>query len=259
MVYQPGLPVKYCLLPYPSTYEEIRRAFTAIPDKIIVMKESMPDYQTPSLQTRDCGTAPYLAMLHEQRRLHQQRIQNHIPDTILLLEHPPVITLGVRKDANQLLVDRADLNDQDIEVIETHRGGGVTAHNPGQLVCYPIIHLQDRKLSVIGYMRSLEAVGMALLAQLGVRAQRRQGYPGLWINDKKKIASVGVRISRYVTYHGMAINIQNDLRLFDMIVPCGLEGIEITSVYRETGNRFNMQNIKQRLHELLMDAFSGVS
>ena len=123
--------------------------------------------------------------------------------------------------------------------MEIRRGGGATAHNPGQLVFYPIVHLQELRLGVNEYVRTLEAIGIELLAGLGVRERRRKGFPGLWVGQRK-IASVGVRVSRFVTCHGMAINIQNDLSIFNFMVPCGLDGVVMTSAQRETGKTYDM-------------------
>ena len=208
-----------------------------------------------SLRIHDCGLANYRQVLEQQRQLCEKRQQGKIPDTVLIAEHPPVITLGARQSANKLLTNRSDLAKRQIDVVESRRGGGTTAHNPGQLVFYPILHLQELGLGISEYIRELEAIGIELLEQLGVESQRRKGLPGLWVNDRK-IASIGVRISKFVTYHGMAINIQNDLSIFDFLVPCGLEGIEMTSVLKETGRRYSMPDVKQKLSQLLIKHFS---
>jgi len=206
------------------------------------------------LQIIDCGLAPYRQVLARQHELHEKLVRREIANTILIAEHPPVITLGARKDANKLLVSRAELEKEQIEVIETRRGGGATAHNPGQLVIYPIVNLQFLGLDVNQYIRTLETVGSQLLEPLGVRCTGRRSAPGLWV-DNKKIASIGVRVSSSVTYHGMAINIQNDLSIFDSLVPCGLEGVEITSVLKETGNNCSMTRLRENLTDLLVRHF----
>jgi len=138
--------------------------------------------------------------------------------------------------------------------VDVRRGGGTTAHNPGQLVFYPILNLQKTGLGINQYIRELEAIGAELLKQLDVHSTRRKGAPGLWIGARK-IASIGVRVSRYITYHGMAINIQNDLSIFDFIVPCGLDNVEMTSVLKETGKHHSMNLVKQKLSELLTKHF----
>jgi lipoate-protein ligase B len=202
------------------------------------------------LAIRDCGLANYREVLALQQELLEQRRSGQIADTILIVEHPAVITLGARKSANKLLVGPDELARRNIDLVEIRRGGGATAHNPGQLVFYPILHLQELRLDINQYVRTLEAIGIELLAGLGVQSERRQGFPGLWV-DGRKIASIGVRVSRFVTCHGMAINIQNDLSIFDLMVPCGLDGVRMTSVQKETGKTYDMEQIKTQLSRLL--------
>jgi lipoic acid synthetase len=205
-----------------------------------------------SIQIRDCGLEDYRTTLELQHRLVEQRQQNEIGDTILIVEHKPVITLGARQNANKLLIERAKLIEKGIDVVETRRGGGATAHNPGQIVFYPILNLQQLRLGINEYIRTLEQIGIELLKQLGVESNRRKGFPGLWVGEKK-IASIGVRVSRQIAHHGMAINICNDLSIFDYIVPCGLENIEMTSVLNETGKEISMQEVKNHLSRLLAE------
>jgi len=209
-----------------------------------------------SLRIIDCGLANYRETLQLQHRLRQKRSRGEIPNTVLILEHQPVITLGARQSANKLLADRNDLAQKHIDVVDIRRGGGTTAHNPGQLVFYPILHLQQLNLGISEYIRELESIGAELLEQLGVHAERQKGFPGLWAGARK-IASIGVRVSRFITYHGMAINIQNDLSIFDFITPCGLNDVEMTSVLKETGKRHSMSLIKRNLAELLKEHFSS--
>ncbi len=219
------------------------------------------------LRVVDCGLANYQEVLQQQHELHEKRRQGEMPNTVLIVEHPPVITLGARQSANKLLVSREDLAARQIDVVDIRRGGGATAHNPGQLVFYPILHLQELGLAINEYIRQLETIGIELLEELGVYIQRRTGLPGLWVlqensklktqNSKlRKIASIGVRVSKGVTYHGMAINIQNDLSIFDLMVPCGLTGVEMTSVLKETGKQRSMSELKEKLSQLLVRHFS---
>jgi lipoate-protein ligase B len=202
------------------------------------------------LTIRDCGLAEYREVLALQQDLQEQRRSGRIGDTVLIVEHPPVITLGARKSANKLLVSPEELAPRGIDVVEIRRGGGTTAHNPGQLVFYPILHLQELRLDINRYVRTLEAIGIELLAGLGVRSGRHKGFPGLWVGERK-IASIGVRVSRFVTCHGMALNIQNDLGIFDFMIPCGLDGVQMTSAQKETGRVHDMEQIKTSLGELL--------
>ncbi|UCC23550.1 MAG: lipoyl synthase, partial [Planctomycetota bacterium] len=210
--------------------------------------------QTRSLQIRDCGLADYREVLQLQHELRERRVLCQIPNTVLIAEHPPVITLGARQDANKLLVRRSELAQEGIDVVDIRRGGGATAHNPGQVVFYPILNLKDFGIGINEYIRELEAIGSELLEWLGIRCQRRKGLPGLWVG-KRKIASIGVRVSKSVTYHGMAINIQNDLSIFDFFVPCGINGVKITSALKETGKHYSMSEVKQKLGQIITKHF----
>ena len=207
------------------------------------------------LSVLDCGLIEYREALRLQHELHEQRCRGEIPNTVLIAEHPCVITLGTYEDGNKLLASREQLQQKRIEVVRSRRGGGATAHNPGQLVFYPILNLKQLGLGVGEYIRELEGIGAELLKQLGLACQRRKGFPGLWIVGKK-IACIGVRISKCVSYHGMAINIQNDLDIFDFILPCGLEGVEMTSVWRQSNRNYSMGQVKEKLSQLLIKHFS---
>jgi len=218
------------------------------------MKSLSEQNKNSLLQIRDCGLADYCQILQLQQHLRTQKQQNEIPNTVLIVEHPAVITLGARQSSNKLLSNRKDLEQKHIDVVEVRRGGGTTAHNPGQLVFYPILNLQKTGLGINQYIRELEAIGAELLDQLDVQSSRRKGAPGLWV-DSRKIASIGVRVSKFITYHGMAININNDLSIFDYIVPCGLDNVEMTSVLKETGKEHPMNQIKQKLAEILKEHF----
>jgi lipoate-protein ligase B len=205
----------------------------------------------PGLAVRDCGLAQYREVLALQQQLQEQRRAGVVGDTVLVVEHPSVITLGAHKSSNKLLVNGEELARRGIDCVEIRRGGGTTAHNPGQLVFYPILNLHDLGLDINAYIRTLEQIGIELLAGLGVESDRCKGFPGLWIGPRK-IASIGVRVSRFVTCHGMAINIQNDLSIFQLMVPCGLDGVQMTSVQAETNKTHDMRQVKARLAELLV-------
>jgi lipoate-protein ligase B len=215
--------------------------------------ESEQDQQaqaTDRLAIRDCGLAEYRQVLALQQQLQEQRRAGLVGDVVLVVEHPPVITLGAHKSSNRLLASPDELARRGIDLVEIRRGGGTTAHNPGQLVFYPILHLQPLGLDINTYVRTLEQIGIELLAELGVESDRKKGFPGLWVGQRK-IASIGVRVSRFVTCHGMAINIQNDLGIFGCMVPCGLDGVVMTSAQKETGRVYEMNQIKEQLAALL--------
>jgi lipoate-protein ligase B len=203
----------------------------------------------------DCGLTRYKDALRFQIAILEHRQKDEVPNTILLLEHKPVITLGARESENKLLVSEEMLAANGIDLESVGRGGGSTAHNPGQVVVYPIINLKSLGLGVSDYIRKLEAIGIELLEQYGIKSARKEGYPGLWVGERK-IASVGVKVKQHVTFHGMAININNDLGIFENIVPCGLEGVQITNVQEEAGSEISMGQIKQRLAELCREHFS---
>lgn len=211
--------------------------------------------QSGQLAIRDCGLAGYGQILSVQQELLAARQQDDVPNTILLVEHHPVITLGARKSENKLRTEQTVLRTKGIEIIAVGRGGGTTAHNPGQLVIYPIVKLKSLNIDVTEFVRRIEQVGLELLAQLDITADRKKGLPGLWVGNEK-IASVGVQIKKWVTMHGIAINIQNDLSIFDWIVPCGLDGVTMTSAARQTGRSYDMNTIHQAAAQLCRRLFS---
>lgn len=208
-----------------------------------------------TLRICDCGIIEYRKALELQHQLRNQRRNDQIPNTVLVAEHLPVITLGARKSNNKLLVEHGELTEKNIDLIEIRRGGGATAHNQGQLVFYPVFKLTDLDLGINEYVRLLEQTGIELLEGLGVSSRRRKGFVGLWVEDRK-IASIGVRVSKMVTYHGMAINIQNDLSIFNNMVPCGIDGVVMTSVFKEKNVKYPMNDVKKKLAELLIKHFS---
>lgn len=208
-------------------------------------------HEQVALEVIDGGLMGYAEGLLLQSELCRKRQDDQIPNTVLILEHPAVITLGARKSENKLLAVEKEIRSKNIELVQVGRGGGTTAHNLGQVVFYPVIKLKSVRLDVGSYVRSLEGIGIDLLAGLGVQSGRRKGYPGLWI-DSKKIASIGVQLKKWVSFHGMAININNDLSIFDYIIPCGLDGVEMTSVLKETGKPTDMDTVKKKLNELCL-------
>jgi lipoyl(octanoyl) transferase len=180
------------------------------------------------------GTIEYRDALALQERVRAARQAELVPDVLLLLEHPPVYTRGRRSDPGELPMGEAWYRAQGIDVVDTDRGGRVTYHGPGQLVGYPIMRIAD----VIAYLRTMEHAIVATLADAGVSARARPDdgpdFTGVWAGERK-IASIGVHVARGVTTHGFAINVQNDLQPFSWVVPCGLEGVQMTSVVKETG------------------------
>jgi lipoyl(octanoyl) transferase len=180
------------------------------------------------------GTIEYREALALQEQISAARQRDELPDVLLTLEHWPVYTRGRRSGPGELPMGEDWYRMQGIEIVETDRGGKVTYHGPGQLVGYPIVRIDD----VVAYVRTLEQVLVAALAEEGLTARARPedgpDYTGVWVADRK-IASIGVHVARGVTTHGFAVNVENDLQPFGWIVPCGLYGVQMTSLIKETG------------------------
>jgi lipoyl(octanoyl) transferase len=188
------------------------------------------------------GLTPYAEALALQQRLRAARQAERLPDVLLMLEHPPVYTRGRRSEDGELPFGAAWYRDRGIEVVDTDRGGRLTYHGPGQLVGYPIVRTRD----VIVYLRTMEQAIVAALAGEGVEAGPREGLTGVWVEDRK-IASIGVHISRGVTTHGFAVNVDNDLAPFSWVVPCGIDGVRMTSLGRETDRTRALPCFRKRM------------
>jgi lipoyl(octanoyl) transferase len=181
----------------------------------------------------DLGRRSYEETLEQQRDLCRQRIAGDLADDLLLLvEHEPVITLGRGTRATSLPIPIADLRRRGVQVHEVERGGDVTYHGPGQLVGYPILDLRQHREDLHWYLRQLEAGLISALGRLGIEAERRAGLTGVWTRGRK-IASIGIHVKQWVTLHGFALNVNTDLSAFDLIVPCGIPDVVMTSVARE--------------------------
>jgi lipoyl(octanoyl) transferase len=181
------------------------------------------------------GLVPYDEARILQKQLETARGEGRIPDVLLLLEHPPVYTKGRRSTADELPMGEDWYRRQGIDVVETDRGGRVTYHGPGQLVGYPIVSLRPYRDDVHEYIRRMERVIVDALADWGVEAEVVDGLTGVWTPERRKIGSIGVHVSRGVSTHGFAINVNNDLQPFEWIVPCGIESCRMTSLSRELG------------------------
>jgi len=191
------------------------------------------------------GRIGYADGVERQKALVQARQAGEIDDTLLLVEHPPVITLGVKTRGNfaNIRVDAPALAAQGVEVHDTGRGGDVTFHGPGQLVGYPIIDLKPDRQDVHRYVRDLEEVLIRTAAGFGLEADRIKGYSGAWVGDRK-LAAIGVRIARWVTSHGFALNVTTDLAGFDLIVPCGITDRGVTSLSALLGRDVAMPEVE---------------
>jgi len=211
------------------------------------------------MHIEDLGLIPYRQAWAHQERLHEQVLAG-TQERLLLLEHPPVITLGRRPGLNQHLLASSDyLQSLGVEVVESDRGGDITFHGPGQLVAYSIIRLADHGLSVSAYVHKLEQIAIATLADFGIEAGVDPKAVGVWSDDNgtpAKICAIGVRIRRGVSLHGLALNVTTDLRYFELIVPCGLHGRAVTSIQKLLGDRApSMEQVKERLESHFHTAF----
>ena len=211
------------------------------------------------LQVRRLGLLPYGEALELQAQLVEDRKAGRIPDQLLLLEHPPVITLGVkaRKDRSNVLATPEALSAAGVELFETGRGGDVTYHGPGQLVGYPILDLRPDRCDVHRYVRDLEEALILAAATFGVTSGRLEGLTGTWVGTEK-LAAIGVRISRWVTSHGFALNVTTNLSHFDLIVPCGIVDKGVTSLERLTGSHLAMDRVEDAIIEAMSRVFERV-
>ena len=194
------------------------------------------------LLTTHLGSVPYETALELQRDLARRRITGEIDeDLLLLLEHPPVVTMGRTAKEAHIVSTPERLRARGVEVFEVERGGDVTFHGPGQLVGYPIFDLKRHRRDLHWYLREVEEALIVALAELGIDAERNTGYTGVWTRGRK-IASIGVHARDWVTWHGFALNVTTDLSFFDLIVPCGIPQVQMTSVTRELGGDVAMDH-----------------
>ena len=187
------------------------------------------------------GLVPYRTAFEMQKQLEAARQAELVPDVLLLLEHPPVYTRGRRRESGEVPMGEDWYRAQGIDIVETDRGGQITYHGPGQLVGYPIMSLKPYRDDVHQYVRRMESAIIASLGDIGIEAGPIDGLTGVWTHEPRKIASIGVHVSRGVTTHGFAINVNNDLQPFEWIVPCGIENCRMTSVARELHAAFDME------------------
>ncbi len=186
-----------------------------------------------AIRIEDLGRRPYAEVLELQRELRRRRIEGALDeDVLLLVEHPPVITLGRGTRPSSLPIAPTELERRGVEVFEVERGGDVTFHGPGQLVGYPILDLRGHRQDLHWYLRRLEDVLIQALGRLGIEADRNPGLTGVWTAGRK-IASIGIHVKQWVTLHGFALNVTTDLDPFDLIVPCGIRQVVMTSVAEE--------------------------
>jgi lipoyl(octanoyl) transferase len=210
-----------------------------------------PPEARKTIAVRRLGLVPYADGLELQRLLVEERKADRIPDTLLLLQHPHVLTIGVKKDGRDHILASPDrLSSLGVDVFETGRGGDVTYHGPGQLVGYPILDLNPDRRDVHKYVRDLEEVMIRVCADDGIEAVRVKGMSGAWIKSDsgdEKIGAIGVRISRWITSHGFAFNVTTDLDFFNLIVPCGIADKGVTSLQSKLGRAIDMSEVEDRV------------
>jgi len=200
----------------------------------------------------DLGLSDYNETWKLQKKLQSKRILGEIEDHLLLVEHPPVFTLG-KNASKQHIIN----NSNDVSIIQTDRGGNITFHGPGQLVGYPILDLNYYKRSITWYMRELEQLIIDVLGEYDIKASRKKGLTGTWVKDKK-IAALGVRISKWVTMHGFSLNINPELNFYKYIIPCGIKEYGVTSMAKIMGNEVpSMDEIKTKMTKRFTKNFVG--
>jgi lipoyl(octanoyl) transferase len=199
------------------------------------------------LEVRRCGVVSYAESLEMQKSLVEERRAERVPDLLLLLRHPPVITLGVRATSrSHIVATDARLEQLGIGVYDTGRGGDVTYHGPGQVVGYPIMDLRPDRCDVHRYVRDIEEVMIRVCVDYGLQAERIAGLTGVWVGAEK-VGAIGIRISRWVTSHGFALNVSTDLSYFDLVVPCGIADRGVTSLAKLTGNDVPLVEVEDRI------------
>lgn len=209
------------------------------------------------IEIRRYGVVPYADALALQKELVDARKADRIPDQLILLQHPPVITLGVktRSDRSHVLATPEALQQQGVELFETGRGGDVTYHGPGQLVGYPILDLRPDRCDVHRYVRDLEEALIQVAAAFGLSAGRVPGLTGVWVGNEK-LAAIGVRISRWITSHGFALNVGTDLSHFGLIVPCGITDRGVTSLEVLLGRPVTMGDVEEAAIQAMASVFA---
>ncbi|MGH7800563.1 MAG: lipoyl(octanoyl) transferase LipB [Thermodesulfobacteriota bacterium] len=201
------------------------------------------------------GIIDYQNALKLQLSLLEKRMKEEIEDVLLLLQHPPTFTMGRSGKTEHLLSNIKELKKRGIHFEEISRGGDITYHGPGQLVGYPIIDLNNFRCDINSYLRNLEEMIICALCHFDIEAKRINGFTGVWVNDEK-VASIGIGIKRWVSYHGFALNVNTDLSYFDMIIPCGIPGVKMTSMKKILAKKENLDMAE--VESNIINAFSKV-
>lgn len=203
------------------------------------------------------GIIDYPEALTLQRRLARARMAGEVSDILILLEHPHTITLGRGGSRKSLLLDEGLLVERGVSFYEVERGGDITYHGPGQLVGYPILDLRNYGQDVHLYLRRIEEVVMLTLHVFGISPARREGLTGVWVG-KEKIASIGIHVGKWVSWHGFALNVNTDLSYFDLILPCGIEGLKVTSIAKLLKREVSIEKVIGSLIPIFGEVFQLV-
>ncbi|RMD95393.1 MAG: lipoyl(octanoyl) transferase LipB [Calditrichaeota bacterium] len=201
------------------------------------------------------GLLDYKKAWDFQKTIHQARINNQVPDTLILTEHPHTYTIGKAGGEEHLIAEERLLNRQGIKVYRIDRGGDITYHGPGQIVGYPILDLHNYYLDVHRFLRDIEEVIIRTLAFYGIRAGRIKGLTGVWV-EGAKIAAIGIKVSRWVTMHGFAFNVNTDLNYFRHIIPCGITDKPVTSMEKLLGTRINFEEVNNKIIQCFSEVFN---
>jgi len=209
----------------------------------------------PKILIEDWSLIPFREAWSKQEQYVREIQQGLRPSTLILCEHPAVLTIGREGGEQNVKVDSSMLAMQGIDVIPINRGGDITAHNPGQLIGYPLFNLSEFREDLHWFLRSIEDIIMQVLAEYGIASGRLEGNTGVWIQEERKICAIGMHCSRWVTSHGFALNVNNDLSIFDMIIPCGIPDKEVTSMKSELQQTINMEDLKEKCRKAYSEYF----
>jgi len=215
----------------------------------------MNSHENEKLYVLNAGLTRYKEAWEMQKRLVSLRQDEKIPDCLIVTEHHPVITMGRGTDQTNLLASKKQLEQKGVDLFEIERGGDITFHGPGQTVLYPIIDLHHRGRDVHKYLRDLESFVIATLNDLGLDAGIKEGLTGIWVDDHK-VGAIGVAVSKWVTYHGLALNVTTDLDYFKLINPCGITDYPVGSISGLLGKRIDLQHVNDLLVESFADEFN---
>jgi lipoyl(octanoyl) transferase len=202
----------------------------------------------------DLGNVDYKEAWDLQKELFEKRYKDELPDILLLLEHNHTYTLGKTADKSNLIGSKNYLEENNISVYDIDRGGDITYHGPGQIVGYPIISLENWKKDTHKYLRAIEEVIIRTCDEFGIKASRNEKYTGVWVDDKK-IAAIGIKVSRWITMHGFAFNINTELKYFSGIIPCGIKDKSVTSLENELNQKMNLETVKNLLVKHFKEVF----